>query len=51
MDIDYGQLHKICSSAGNLTMRTSVRRFKRLTNAFSKKIENHAGAAALYFMY
>jgi hypothetical protein len=35
----------------NLTMRMSMRRFTRLTNAFSKKIENHAGAMALYFMY
>lgn len=35
----------------NLTMRMSVRRFTRLTNAFSKKIENHAAAVALYFMW
>jgi IS1 family transposase len=35
----------------NLTMRMSMRRFTRLTNAFSKKIENHAAAIALYFMY
>lgn len=35
----------------NLTMRMSMRRFTRLTNAFSKKIENHAHAVALYFMY
>jgi hypothetical protein len=35
----------------NLTMRMSIRRFTRLTNAFSKKIENHAAAVALYFMY
>jgi hypothetical protein len=31
--------------------RMSIRRFTRLTNAFSKKIENHAAAVALYFMY
>jgi IS1 family transposase len=35
----------------NLTMRMSMRRFTRLTNAFSKKIENHAAAVALYVMY
>lgn len=35
----------------NLTMRMSMRRFTRLTNAFSKKLENHAHAVALYFMY
>jgi hypothetical protein len=29
----------------------SMRRFTRLTNAFSKKVENHAAAVALYFMY
>jgi hypothetical protein len=35
----------------NLTMRMSMRRFTRLTNAFSKKVGNHAAAVALYFMY
>jgi IS1 family transposase len=35
----------------NLTMRMSMRRFTRLTNGFSKKIENHAHAVALHFMY
>ena len=35
----------------NLTMRMSMRRFTRLTNAFSKKLENHELAIALYFMY
>ena len=35
----------------NLTMRMSLRRFARLTNAFSKKVENHTAAVAVYFMY
>ena len=35
----------------NLTMRMGMRRFTRLTNAFSKKIENHCHAIALHFMY
>ena len=35
----------------NLTMRMSVRRFTRLTNAFSKKIENHTHSVALHFMF
>lgn len=35
----------------NLTMRMCMRRFTRLTNGFSKKLENHAAAIALHFMY
>jgi hypothetical protein len=32
-------------------MRMGMRRFTRLTNAFSKKVENHAHAVALHFMH
>jgi hypothetical protein len=35
----------------NLNIRMGLRRFTRLTNAFSKKFENHCHAAAIYFAY
>ncbi len=35
----------------NLTMRMGMRRFMRLTNAFSEKIENHAAAVSLHFAW
>jgi IS1 family transposase len=35
----------------NLTMRMHMRRFTRLTNGFSKKLENHIAAVSLHFMY
>jgi hypothetical protein len=45
---------KICTShieRQNLTMRMQIRRLTRLTNAFSKKLENHRAAIALHFAY
>ena len=35
----------------NLTIRTDMRRFTRLTNGFSRKIENHAYVVALHMLY
>jgi hypothetical protein len=35
----------------NLTMRMGMRRFKRLTNGFSKKVENHAAMVAIHVMH
>ena len=44
---------EICTShveRANLSMRMGMRRFTRLTNAFSKKLENHMHAVSFYFM-
>jgi IS1 family transposase len=46
--------HKISTSyveRQSLTMRMGMRRFTRLTNGFSKKVENHTAAIGLHFMY
>lgn len=48
---DYEAISTSYVERQNLTMRMSMRRFTRLTNAFSKKLENHELAIALYFMH
>ena len=50
-DPDRKHISTSCAERNNLTMRMHMRRFTRLTNAFSKKIENHAYAVALHMMY
>ena len=48
---DYEHVSTSFVERQNLTMRMSMRRFTRLTNAFSKKIENQGHAVALHFMH
>lgn len=52
--IGYPEPHRICTSIverSNLSIRTSVRRLTRLTNAFSKKWENLQAMLAIYFAF
>ncbi len=48
---DHNHVSTSFAERQNLTMRMSMRRFTRLTNGFSNKLENHEHALALYFMY
>jgi IS1 family transposase len=48
---DAGHISTSYVERQNLTMRMHMRRFTRLTNAFSKKVEMHAAAVALHFTY
>ena len=48
---DEGKISTSYVERQNLTMRMSMRRFTRLTNAFSKKLDNHIHALALYFAF
>ena len=50
-DPDPGLISTSYVERSNLTMRMHMRRFTRLTNGFSKKVENHAHAVALHFAY
>jgi IS1 family transposase len=50
-DPDWSHVSTSFVERQNLTMRMQMRRFTRLTNAFSKKIQNHAHAVAIHFMY
>ena len=48
---DYSHVSTSYVERQNLTMRMSMRRFTRLTNGHSKKLENHEHAVAIHYMY
>ena len=48
---DYRHVSTSYAERANLTLRMGCRRFTRLTNAFSKKVENHAWAVSLHLMH
>lgn len=48
---EYRHISTSYTERQNLTMRMQIRRFTRLTNGFSKKVENHEAAVALHFMH
>lgn len=50
-DPDPDHISTSYAERANLTMRMGMRRFTRLTNAFSKKVDNHKAALALHFMH
>jgi hypothetical protein len=50
-DPDVNHVSTSYAERNNLNVRMHSRRMTRLTNAFSKKVENHAHAMALHFLY